>query len=290
MAVILIFMVVEVVGAWITGSLALLADAGHSASDVGALGLALATVWLVRRPGPAKRTYGYFRAEVLAALVNGMLLWAIAGYIFWEAGQRFASPPEVQGGGVILVASFGLTANIIAGLLLARSSRESINVRGALLHVAGDAIGSVGVIIAGVLMLTAGWFLADPIISVIIGLIIIAGSFRLVRDALNVLMESAPRSLDVAEMQQAIEANPMVLQVHDIHCWSITPGYDAMSAHVVLTPDCSQTQGRELLEGLRRMLAERFGVSHMTVQLEGEDADCIEEVHLPEALEVTKRP
>ncbi len=280
LAVILVFMVVEVAGALLSGSLALIADAGHSATDVAALGLALVAAWLTNRPNTARRTYGYLRVEVMAALLNGLMLWAIAGYIFWEAGHRIASPPEVRGGIVILVASFGLAANTIAGLLLMRGSRESINVRGALLHVTGDALGSVGVIIAGVLVLTMGWSLADPIISVAIGFIILTASYRLVRDAINVLLEAAPRHTDVAKAQRTIEASAMVMEAHDIHIWSITPGYDAMSAHVVITSECAQASRQQLLDEVRHLMAKRFNISHMTVQLEEDGAEC-EEAHVP---------
>ena len=280
LAVVLVFMVVEMVGALVSGSLALLADVGHMTSDATALGLALFASWLSRRPHTPKRTYGHFRVEVLVALVNGLTLLAIVGYIFWLAAQRFASPPEVQGGTVIVVATLGLLANGVAWFILARGSRENINVRGALWHLAGDALGSAGAILSGVLLVVFGWLLADPIISVVIGSIIMVGGYRLVRDSLRVLMESAPANVDMTALQRAIEAFDAVKQVHDIHLWSITPGYEAMSAHVVLTPDCSQQQSRLLLEHLRSLLAEEFGVGHMTVQLEGEDADCVE-AHVP---------
>ena len=280
LAIILGFLAVELVGALVSGSLALLADAGHMASDAGALGLAIFAVWFGRRPHIPGRTYGHLRVEVLAALANGLTLLAIVGYIFWEAAQRFVSPPEVAGATVIVIGGFGLAANGVAWLLLARDSHQSINIRGAMLHVASDALGSVGVIIAGILVLTLGWLLADPIISVAIGVIILISAFRLLRDSLRVLMESAPAHVDVAELQRAIEAFTVVKQVHDIHIWSITLGYEAMSAHVVLAPDCSQEQSRALLEQMRHVIAGRFGVSHMTVQLEGEDSECVE-AHLP---------
>lgn len=281
LVVILAFMGVEVVGGLLTGSLALLADAAHSFTDVAALGLALLAVWLARRPHTTSRTYGYSRAEVLAALANGVALWAVAGLIFWEASQRMGSPPEVKGAGVMVVAAAGLSANVLAGGLLIRESRRSIGARSALIHVSGDALGSVGVIVAGAFMAVFGWYLADSIASVVIAVVIVGASYRLVRDAVVVLLEAAPSHVDVAELCETLEEQPVVLRVHDIHIWTITPGYEAMSAHVVLRPDCTQTQSAHLLDDLRRLLAERFGISHMTVQVEGADEGCLE-AHPPQ--------
>ena len=275
------FGAVEIVAALLTGSLALLADAGHMLSDVGALLMALTAMWLAQRPHTSTRSYGYLRAEVLAALLNGLVLWAIAGYIFWEAARRFADVPEVESAPMLAVAVAGLGANIVSAFLLTKGSKESINIRGAFLHVIGDLLGSIGAILAGVLMLTLGWFIADPIISVLIGLIILVGSFRLVREATNVLLEGVPAHVDMVDLQRAIESFSDIQSVHDLHTWTLTSGYDAMSTHVVVRLDCSGEDSQQLLEGLRGMIAERFGIAHVTIQVERGEGDC-EEAHMPE--------
>ena len=277
-----IVLAVEVAGGLLTGSLALLADAGHMASDVGALGLALLAMWIARRAHSPRRTYGYLRVEVLAALANGVLLWAVAGYIFWEAAGRFASVPEVRSGPMLAVAAAGLTANLASGVLLARAATDNINVRGALYHVIADAMGSVGAILAGIFMLTLGWYIMDPIMSVGIGVLILAGSSRLIREAVNVLMEGSPSHVDLAELQRDIEAFPLVEGVHDIHTWTITSGYHTMSAHVLLEGRCTQSKAQALLDDLRRLVAGRYQIGHITIQLEGGDAEC-REAHLPQA-------
>ena len=289
LAITFTLMVVEVVGGVLTNSLVLLADAGHMAADVGALGLALFAMWVARRPHTATRTYGYLRVEVLAALLNGVTLWAIAGYIFWEAAQRFASVPDVQSGPMLAVATAGLAANLASGALLARASRDNLNIRGAFFHVLGDTLGSLGAILAGLFMLTLGWFLVDPIISVVIGLIILVGSYRLVRDAMNVLLEGSPPHVDPVDLQRFIEAFPLVKGVHDIHTWTITSGYHAMSAHVLLGVDCGAAQAQVLLKELRRTIALRYDINHITIQLEGGDEEC-QESHLPPSPEVTGVP
>ena len=280
LAITLTYLVAEVVGGLLTNSLALLADAGHMAVDAGALALALFAMWIGRRPYTSTWTYGYMRTEVVAALVNGMGLWAIAGYIFWEAAQRFVDVPTVRSGPMLAIGVGGLAANLVAAGLLARASRDNLNLRGAFLHIVGDAVGSVGVIVAGVLMLTLGWYVADPIVSVVIGFIVLTVPFRLVRDAMKVLLETSPSHVDLPTLQQAMESLHPVKAVHDIHIWTITSGYHAMSAHVLLSPDCTQGQSQALLNDLRRLMTQRFGISHVTIQLEGGDADC-QEAHTP---------
>jgi cobalt-zinc-cadmium efflux system protein len=275
------FGAVEIAGALLTGSLALLADAGHMLSDMGALLMALSAMWLAQRPHTTTRSYGYLRAEVLAALLNGLALWAIAGYIFWEAAHRFVDVPEVRSAPMLVVAVLGLGANLIAAFLLSKDSKESINIRGAFLHVMGDLLGSAGAILAGILMLTMGWYIADPIISVFIGLIIVAGSFRLVREATNVLLEGVPAHVDMVELQRAIEVFNGIQSVHDLHTWTLTSGYDAMSTHVVVQSDCSAEDSQHVLEGLRSMIGQRFGIAHVTIQVERGEGDC-EESHMPE--------
>ncbi len=273
-------LVAEVIGGVLTNSLALLADAGHMAADVSALSLAFFAMWMARRPLTPTRTFGYLRVEVLAALLNGLLLWAVAGYIFWEAARRFGTLPDVQSGPMLAVATAGLAANVASGLLLSRASKDNLNIRGAFLHVVGDALGYLGANMAGIIMLTLGWIIVDPIISVVIGVIILAFSSRLIRDAINVLLEGSPPHVDPVGIQRLIESFPMVRGVHDIHTWTITSGYHAMSAHVLLGPDCTQARAQTLLRDLRRTIAARYRIGHITIQLDGEDGEC-QETHLP---------
>lgn len=265
-----IYMVAEAVGGWLTGSLALLADAGHMLSDVAALALSFFAVWIADRPRDARRTYGYYRAEILAALANGATLVLVALLIFHEAWQRLASPPEVPGGAMMAIASGGLLVNL-AGLAVLHGGRHgNLNVRGAWLHVLSDALGSLGAIAAGALIWALGWNWADPIASVLIGALVIYASWRLLQEAVAVLMESAPRGLDVDEIARALAELPGVTGVHDLHVWTITSGLDAISAHLVAGDHLPYTQ---LLYSARTMLHERFGIDHVTLQVEPEDFD-----------------
>jgi cobalt-zinc-cadmium efflux system protein len=262
------YMVAEIVGGLLTNSLALLADAGHMFSDAAALGLSLFAVWLAERPPTARRTFGYYRTEILAALVNGAALVAVSLFIFAEAFQRLRDPPEVAGPLMLGIAAGGLAVNL-AGLWILYAGRgESLNVQGAFLHVFTDALGSVGAISAAGLIWAFGWNLADPVISALIGLLVIYSAWRLMAESVAVLMESAPRGIDVDEVLRALQEVPGVLGVHDLHVWTITTGLDSLSAHVV-TAD-GHAHG-ELLARLRRMLHERFGIEHVTIQIEPED-------------------
>ncbi|MEX2599703.1 MAG: cation diffusion facilitator family transporter [Dehalococcoidia bacterium] len=272
----------EVAGAVISGSLALLADAAHTLSDTAALGLALGAAWLAGRPGTVKRTFGYKRAEVLAALVNGAALAVVACFVFIEASRRIASPPEVEGAIVSLVAAGGILANTAAGLVLLRGARSNLNVRAALFHVAGDAIGSVGVVIAGLLIVFFGWYLADPIAGMFIGVLLLIGALRIVRDAVHVLLEGTPGHIDIPGLLQDMKGLPGVVAVHDLHTWTITSGYDAMSAHVTMPDSLTRTQEANLLATLRQLAADRHGIAHVTLQLERGEPDCEEEAHMPE--------
>jgi len=253
------------VGGLLTNSLALLADAGHMASDVGALGLSLGAVWLASHPPTTRRTYGFHRAEVLAALANSVTLILIAAYIFWEASQRFADPAEVHSGPMLVIAVFGLLANLTSASLLFRQRSASLNIRAAFLHVLGDGLGSVGAITAGIIMLTTGQFLADPIISIAIGALILISSFRITWESTQVLLEATPPGLSIAEVQQAMLGVPGVQGIHDLHVWTITSGFISLSVHV------ETTQGRnqhDILVDLRRLLCQRFDIDHATIQLE----------------------
>lgn len=261
------FMVVEIAGGVITNSLALLSDAGHMLSDASALGLGLFAIWLAGRPHTPGRTFGYHRAEILAALVNGVTLGAISVYIFREAARRFSDPPEIQGAPVLVVAVVGLAANIVAGAILSGLSRESLNVRSAFLHVLGDALGSIGVIAAGTIMLTTGWYLADPLISVGIGVLILFGGARVIREALGIVLEFAPRHIDMQEVRRALLSLEGADDVHDLHVWTITSGFVALSCHLRIRPGSEPTQ---VVRRAANLLEERFQIRHVTIQPEPE--------------------
>lgn len=270
------YMVAEVIGGVLANSLALLADAGHMLSDVAALGLSLFALWIARRPPQAGRTYGYYRAEILAALVNGASLVAISFYIFYEAWQRLGEPPEVAGGLMMLVATGGLLVNLAALWLLHAGRQESLNMRGAWLHVFTDTLGSVGAIAAGVLVWVWGWRLADPLISVLIGALVLYSSWGLLKESVAVLMEFAPGNVDIDDIRNTMAGVPQVQGVHDLHVWSITSGMVALSAHVVAEPAAS---GPALLTRLRDILHARFGIDHITIQIDAEGCCDAENLH-----------
>ncbi len=261
------YMVAEVVGGLLTNSLALLAYAGHMLSDVAALGLSLFAVWIAERPPTSKRTYGYYRAEILAALANGATLIAISVYVFVEAYHRLWQPPEVQGPAMLVVAVGGLAVNLVGLWLLHGGRQESLNVHGAWLHVLTDALGSVGAIAAAVLIWAFGWAWADPVASVLIGLLVVYSSWRLLAESVSVLLESAPKGIDVDEVYRTIRGVPGVLAVHDLHVWSITSGLNCLSAHVVAAEGQPHAA---LLKTLQNEMHEKFGLDHLTIQIEPE--------------------
>lgn len=259
------YMIAEVVGGLLTNSLALLADAGHMLSDVAALGLALFALKAARREATASRTYGYYRTEILAALANGATLVAISLYIFFEAYQRFRNPPAVEGAGMMGVALGGLAVNL-AGLWILRSGQaQSLNERGAWLHVLTDALGSVGAILGGIAVWQLGWLWADPAVSIVIGILVVFSSWGLLRESVAVLMEGAPGHIDVDALRDSIATAPGVESVHDLHVWSITSGIVSLSAHVCVADGASQAA---ILPHLRAMLHDNFGIDHMTIQIE----------------------
>ncbi len=262
------YMLAEIVGGLLTNSLALLADAGHMFSDVAALGLSYFAMWIADRPPTTKRTYGYYRTEILAALANGSALIAVSILIFIEAYRRLAEPPEVQGAAMMAIALGGLGVNVLGLWILHAGRDENLNVRGAWLHVLTDALGSIGAIAAGVLIWAFGWNWADPVASALIGILVIYSAWHLVLEAVFVLMESAPHGIDVDEVYQAMSDMPGVLGVHDLHVWTITSGMDSLSAHVVVEPERPPAH---LLGDLRSMLHDRFGIDHVTIQLEPEN-------------------
>ena len=263
-----VYMFAEAAGGWLTGSLALLADAGHALTDVAALALALIAVWFSSRPATSSKTFGYYRLEILAALINGVALILISFLIFYEAYQRWAQPPVVRSGLMILVASGGLLINLICARLLHGDHKDDLNVRGAWLHIIGDALGSVGAIVAGALMSVYGWYAADPLFSCLIGLLIIWSSWHLIRESTNVLLEGTPAHINLAAVEDAILQTDGVTDVHDLHIWTITSGREALSAHVIHIETISQA---ELLKELRAKLQDRFGVDHLTIQMETTD-------------------
>lgn len=259
------FMLVEAVAGWFTNSLALLSDAGHMLTDVGALGLALFALWFSRRRAPVGLTFGYLRFEILAALLNGVALLGITFFIFYEAWQRIAAPPEVRSDPMLVVAILGLLVNMASFWILSRGGGHSLNERGALLHILGDMLGSVGAIVAALVMRATGWFLADPIVSAVIGLLILRSTWELLRETVNILMEGTPIHLSFAEVHAAMEAVPGVDEVKDLHLWSIASGFDALSAHVVV-PDVGQSD--EIRLSLRKLLHERFNITHTTLEIQ----------------------
>ena len=260
-----VYMVVEAAGGWLTGSLALIADAGHMLTDVLALSWALAAIWIAERRPTPERTYGYLRVEVLAALSNGVMLVILSAYILYEAVLRFGSPPEIQSRPMMAIATVGLGVNVAGAWLLYRGARHSLNVRGAFLEVLVDLFGSVGVIAAGLIIFFTHWYYADPILSAAIGLALLPAIWNLLWGAVQILLEGTPVDLDLPQVVRVMREVPGVEGVHDLHAWSITSGYVSLTAHVEVAP--AQSAG-ETLAALHRVLGERFRVQHATLQLE----------------------
>ena len=264
------YMIVEFIAGLLSGSLALLSDAAHMATDVLGLGLALAAIQLGQRTRSVQRTYGLYRLEVLAAVVNGLLLFGVGGYVLFEAAMRLADPPQVPGLTIAAIAAVGFVVNLISFLLLRAGAKDSLNVRGAFLEVLADMLGSVGVIVAGIVQATTGWPYADPIIAALIGLMVLPRTYRLMRQALRILMEVAPAGVDVAAAQRALEALPGVTAVHDLHIWTVTDGIESASVHVVIAEDADW---HVVLDRTREVLASGYGVTHATIQVEPHDHD-----------------
>ncbi len=262
-----IYMIAEAVGGWLTNSLALLADAGHMLTDVASLSLTLAAIWFAERPATPNKTYGYYRLEILAAFVNGVALVASSAWVIYEAYSRWQSPPEIMGVGLTAVAAGGLLVNLAAAWLLHGDHKHDLNLRGAWLHVMGDALGSVAAIIAGVAILAFGWLWADAAASVIISLIIIYGAWNLIRESVNVLLEGTPSHINLASVEVSIRGLDNVVDVHDLHVWTITSGMEALSVHVV--HDGEEDQNR-LLGRVRDHILKEFSIEHVTIQMETE--------------------
>jgi cobalt-zinc-cadmium efflux system protein len=260
-----VFMVVEFVGGWLANSLALMADAGHMLSDVAAISLSLFALSIARRPATPARTYGWLRIEILAALANGVALTVIALVIYWHAWHRFRAPEPIEGPLMLSVATAGLIVNIIAAVMLHAPSGHNLNVRGAYLHVLGDLLGSVGAITAAIIILTTGWLAADALISALVATLILIGSARLIRESVDVLLEAAPRHIDLGRVRDAIASVEGVEAVHDLHVWTLTSGYFAMSGHAVIRDPSAH---QRVLEAIHQRMHEDFGISHVTVQVE----------------------
>lgn len=259
------FMVIELVGGWLANSLALMADAGHMLSDVAAIGLTMFALWFSGRPATPAKTYGYLRIEILAALANGVALVVIALAIIWQAYQRFRAPQPVDAGLMLGVALAGITVNLIAAVLLHGASGHNLNIRGAYLHVLGDLASSVGVITGAIIIVTTGWSIADPIISCLVAVIILIGSSRLLRESVDVLLEAVPGHIDLEALHGAIAEVPGVEAVHDLHVWTLTSGYFAMSGHALIR---DPKDHQRVLEEIHARMHDQFGISHVTVQVE----------------------
>ncbi|MER5665108.1 cation diffusion facilitator family transporter [Streptomyces mirabilis] len=269
LSITLTVMVVELVGGLMADSLALVADAAHMATDAVGLGMALLAIHFANRPPSGNRTFGYARAEILAALANCLLLLGVGGYVLYEAIHRFVTPADTEGGLTIVFGLIGLVANTISLLLLLRGQKDSLNVRGAFLEVVADALGSVAVIISAVVIMTTGWQAADPIASILISIMIVPRTWKLLHETLDVLLESAPKNVDMAEVRAHILALPGVEDVHDLHAWTITSGMPVLSAHVVVSSEVLNAIGHEkMLHELQGCLGHHFDVEHCTFQLE----------------------
>lgn len=257
------FMVAEVIGGIISGSLALLADAAHMLSDSASLLIALGAIWLAEKPATLRRSFGYQRAEILAALLNGITLVIVSVWILVEAYHRLEDPPEVLGGTMLAVAVVGLVVNVIAAWVLSRGGGDSLNLAAALRHVLADLAGSVGVIVAAVVILLTGWEQADPVVGALIGVLVLASAWPVLRDSVRILLEQAPAGIDPEEVEGAIRGVPGVVDLHDLHLWTITSGFPALSVHVLVEPDSDCHDRRREIE---RVLADRFGLDHTTIQ------------------------
>ena len=268
------FMLAEVAGGLLTGSLALLADAGHMLSDALSLTVALIAVRLAERPPTPDRTFGLGRAEILAALFNGVTLVVVSAWIFYEAVERLADPPEVVGGPMLIVALIGLAVNVAAFRILhSGAGEDSLNMTAAIRHVLADLLGSVGVLIAAAIILLTGFEAADPIVSIVIGVLILGSALPVLRDSLRILLEASPRGISVADVGRAMAATPGVEEVHDLHVWTITSGFPALAAHVVVGRDDDCHAKRREIEGL---LHERFAIDHTTLQVDHSGPEIIQ--------------
>ena len=267
LGLVLAIMVAEIIGGVFSNSLALLSDAGHMLTDALALGLSLFAINLARRPATATKTFGYHRAEIMAALANGTVLVLVSVFIFYEASQRFMEEPTVKGPLMLIIAVIGLAANLISLFLLRPGSHKSINIKAAFWHIIGDTLSSVGVIIAAIIIQLTGWNIADPILAVVISFVILWGAIRIVKESVDILLESVPPHIDVKEVVTAVKSIPGVEGLHDVHIWTITSGIYALSAHLDIA-DQTITQSCDILTKVNEVLAKDFNITHTTLQLE----------------------
>jgi len=261
------YLIAEVIGGIMTKSLALLADAAHMLTDVVGLLLAFIAIKIGERKASPQKTFGYYRTEILAAVINAVVLLGISIFVLYEAWQRFEDPPEVQSGSMMIVAGIGLLVNIVGIFIIRKDSNESLNMKGAYFEVLSDMLTSIGVMVAGVIMLTTGWYYADPIISAAIGLLIIPRTLKLLFEAVNVLLEGTPKDVDITVLRRSLEDIPGVLALHDLHVWSLTSGVNAMSAHVIVQDNKDTNR---LLKELNDKASSAFKISHTTFQIEVE--------------------
>ena len=260
-------LVVEVIGGFLSNSIALLADAGHMLTDVAALGLALFVAWFSKQPSSPQKTYGYLRWEILAAFVNGATLLLISAWILWEAVIRLRAPEPISGGLMLVVAASGLVVNIIAARILVRSSTHNLNARGAYLHVLGDLFASVGTVAAAIAIQYTGWLVADPIASILTTVLIMRGAWQLVRESVDILLESTPAHIPMPAVRGQLEAIPGIESVHDLHVWAVTPAVVAMSAHCIVREPAQHQHVLEHIHDAMRL----FGIEHVTIQLEKDE-------------------
>ena len=268
-----VILVAEAIGGWLTNSLALMSDAGHMLSDAASLGLSLLAIRFAKRAASPSKSYGYRRLEILAALANGLALFAIAIAIAWEAWHRLFAPPTVASLPMMGIALIGLVANLASAWVLLHQGdvKDNLNLRSAYLHVLGDALGSVGAIIAGALMYFYGWYVADPIVSVVVAMLILKGAWGVVAQSLHILMEGTPAGADIEAIIASLESIPGVNNVHDVHVWTVTSGYDVFSGHLVVRQGTNISQ--VIAEGAA-LLERQFGIRHTTMQVVTEDEDC----------------
>jgi len=266
------FMIIEIVAGFYTGSLALLSDAVHMFTDAFAISLALLAIWFSLKPPTSVKTFGFYRAEILAAFFNSMLLFVLSIAIILEAYNRLLEPREVKSLMMTVVAAFGLLINLIGAFILSKYQSENLNIRGAFYHVVSDALGSVGTLIAGLIILTTNWYYADSIVSIIISILIIRGAWGLFRDSIHILLEGTPKGIELKSVEDTIRSHRGVLSVHDLHAWTLTQGFEALSAHLVIE-DMGLSEA--LVSELKKVLFDKFRISHVTLQVETTECEPI---------------
>ena len=262
----LIYFIIEVIVGFMSNSLALLSDAAHMLTDVAGQALALFAIWMASKLRNSKKTYGYLRTEIFSALINAIVLIFISGYILYEAWQRFQDPPKVAGFSMLIVASIGLIINLISMKILKSGSEESINIKGAFLEVVADMLSSIAVVIAGIIILSTGWLLIDPIISALIGLFILPRTFGLLKESVDILLEGVPKDVNYDAVEKYISKNPGVDSIHDLHIWSLTSGVNALSGHIIMKPETTITEMNDIIFKIKKELNSSYKISHTTLE------------------------